>query len=404
MLNIQITMLNIQKRKTVYLLLAIMLTGYCMPALAQVNKGITINGKVSFLNPEIFKKYNMVWLYKGMGKDKKVVDSVKVNADGSFRLNVKKSASGLYHLDILKWQSAAFWSDSDVSIIARGYDTARTKSKNSGFVQVESKSSGTRLINTAMYQKFVADQEMELLNSEILAARNYMKKDTSWFTYLRTNGLIRQKADFETLRLKQLITANPGNPASVYLLGMLSTDKDPGFFTAQLDKLMAQFPQLEEARQLKKEFLAQSAIKNALKKGSVIPHFAYNDPSGNPVDLNSFKGKYVLIDFWASWCGPCRKAIPEVKALYKMYKESGFEVLSVSVDTDNAAWRKAMAEEDMPWSQVLSPDKNKTMDTFMIIGIPTLYLVDREGKIVEKYTGFSAKLKTQLAEIFKEKI
>ncbi|MNY15830.1 hypothetical protein D3C86_1490630 [compost metagenome] len=78
-------------------------------------------------------------------------------------------------------------------------------------------------------------------------------------------------------------------------------------------------------------------------------------------------------------------------------------MLSVSVDTDVAAWKKAMAEEDMPWPQVLSPDKNKTMASFMIIGIPTLYLIDREGKIVEKYTGFSPKLKTQLQEVFQTK-
>ena len=397
-------MLNQQKIKTAYILLAGLILYGSMPVLAQVKKGITITGKVQFQNPEIFKKYNMVWLYKGIGKQRKAVDSVKVNTDGSFSLSAKPSASGLYSMDILKWQTATFWSDADVSIAARGYDTARTKSKNSGFVSVESKSPRTQLINTALYQNYLADQEMELLNTEILAARNYMKKDTSWFTYLRTNGLIRQKADFENLRLKQLIKANPNNPASVYLLSMLSADKEPEFFSSELSKLMDQYPALEEAKQLKKEFLEQNAIKNALKKGSAIPHIAYNDPSGNKVDIDSFKGKYVLIDFWASWCGPCRKAIPEIKQLYSKYKESGFEVLSVSVDTDNAAWRKAMSEENMPWAQVLSPDKNKTLSSFMIIGIPTLYLIDREGKIVEKYTGFSAKLKTQLEEAFKQKI
>jgi thiol-disulfide isomerase/thioredoxin len=397
-------MLSKQKNRAVYILLAGLILYGSMPALAQVKKGITITGKVQFQNPEIFKKYNMVWLYKGIGKERRAVDSVKVNSDGSFTLAVKPSASGLYSMDILKWQTATFWSDNDVNITARGYDTARTKSKNSGFVLVESKSTRTQLINTALYQRYLADQEMELLNTEILAARNYMKKDTSWFTYLRTNGLIRQKADFENLRLKQLIKANQNNPASVYLLSMLSADKEPEFFSTELSKLMDQYPELEEAKQLKKEFLEQNAIKNALKKGSVIPHIAYNDPSGKAVDINSFKGKYVLVDFWASWCGPCRKAIPEIKELYSKYRDSGLEVLSVSVDTDNAAWRKAMSEENMPWPQVLSPDKNKTMASFMIIGIPTLYLIDREGKIVEKYTGFSAKLKTQLEEAFKQKI
>lgn len=391
-------------KKTMYTLLAGVFLCCNMPLSAQVNKGITIKGKVSFLNPEMFKKYNMVWLYKGIGKGKKAVDSVKVNPDGSFSLNVKPAASGLYQLDILKWQTASFWSDHDVNITARGYDTTRTKTKNSGFVEVDSKSSRTQLINTAIYQKFLGDKEMDILSVEMLAARNYIRKDTTWYNFLRSGGLIMQKAQFETLRLKQLIKANQGNPAVVYLLTMISADKEPDFFSAELSKLIALYPELEEAKQLKKEFLAQNAIKNALKKGSTIPHIAYNDPSGKKIDINSFKGKYLLVDFWASWCGPCRKAIPEIKELYSAYNSKGFEVLSVSIDTDNSAWRKAMTEENMPWPQVLSPDKNQTMANFMIVGIPTLFLIDREGKIVDKYTGFSAKLKTQLEEIFKENI
>lgn len=393
-------MLKKQKQAIYGLLTGIMIC-CCATAFAQVSKGITITGKVSFQNPESFKKYNMVWLYKGLGKDKQAVDSVKVNADGSFSLKVKPAAPGLYQLDLLKWQTAAFWSDNDVSITARGYDTARTKSKNSGFVQVQSKSARTQLINTALYNKFLADKEAEILNSESMAARNHVRKDSTWFTYLRTNGLVRQKADIETLRLKQLINANEGNPAVVYLLSMLPTEKEAEFFSTELVKLLEKYPLLVEAKELKKDFLAKSAIRNALKKGSTIPHIAYNDPDGKKIDINSFKGKYVLVDFWASWCGPCRKAIPEIKELYTQYKSQGLEVLSVSVDTDMTAWRKAMSEEKMPWPQVLSPNKDKTLADFMISGIPTLYLIDREGRIVEKYTGFSTKLKTQLEGVFK---
>ena len=125
-------MLSKLKNKTAYVLLAGLMLCWSMPAFAQIKKGMTITGKVKFQNPEIFKKYNMLWLYKGMGKGRKAVDSVKVNADGSFSLAVKPSAPGLYTLDILKWQTASFWSDNDVNITARGYDTSRTKSKNSG--------------------------------------------------------------------------------------------------------------------------------------------------------------------------------------------------------------------------------------------------------------------------------
>lgn len=373
-------------------------------AQAPSKKELVITGKVAVLNPEIFKKYNMVWLYKGIGKGKKVVDSVPVKADGSFSMRVKSTGTGLYQLDLLKWQTASFWSDQDVTITARGYDTARVKTKNSGYVSVESKSKATQLINLAVYNQYLAEKEMALLTEESYAAMRHRAKDSTWLYYLRSNGLIKTKPANEILRLKQMVITNEDNPASVYLLGILPTDKDNVFFETALDKLITRYPQLEEAKQLKQEYLDKRAIRNALKTGSQIPPIVYNDPNGKPIDIKSFKGKYVLIDFWASWCGPCRKAIPEVKALYSLYKEQGFEVLSVSIDTDHAAWRRAMSEENMPWPQVLSPDKNKTLADFMIAGIPTLFLIDRDGKIIEKYTGFSPKLKTQLEGIFKDKI
>lgn len=396
--------MRILNKKSITAVLFGMLLAGTASAQTAVTKPLNIKGKVSILNPEIFKKYNMVWLYKGIGRGRKAVDSVPVAADGSFAMTVKSPGVGLYSVVILKWQTAEFWSDKDVYINARGYDTAKVKIKNSDYVAVESKSAATQLISTAAYNQFLADKEAEVLNNESYAAQKIFAKDPTWLNYLRTNGLVKSKAANETMRLKHLISNNEGNPAVVALLASLPAEREAKFFEEQLVKLIAAHPQLAEAKQLKKEYLEKLAIRNSLKTGSEIPGIVYNDPNGIPVDIKSYKGKYVLVDFWASWCGPCRKAIPEIKTLYAQYKEKGFDVLSVSVDTDNAAWRKAMTEEDMPWKQVLSPDKNKTMADFMIIGIPTLFLVDKEGKIVEKYTGFSSKLKTQLEEILKEKI
>jgi thiol-disulfide isomerase/thioredoxin len=387
--------------KRIYTVLLGSFLFFIAPLAAQKQQGIEINGKVVFQNPEIFKKYNMVWLYKGMAKERVAIDSVKLNEDGSFRLKAKLTTPGLLTLDILKWQTAVFWSDQDVTIQARGYDTSRQKSKNSGFVVVESKSASTQLISQALYNQFLANQEMDFLAEEGLAAQRNLAKDGAWVTYLKTAGPGKRKQEIETLRLKQLINTNQQNPATVFLLKLLPADQE-AYFTQQLDRLMVKYPQLNEAKQLKQEYLARLAIKNAIKTGGPVPRIAYNDPEGKPVDINSFKGKYVLIDFWASWCGPCRKAIPAIKELYSQYNTKGFEVLSVSVDTDVAAWRKAMSDENMPWSQVLSPNKEKTLSEFMIAGIPTLYLINREGIIVEKYTGFSPKLKTQLETIFKD--
>jgi thiol-disulfide isomerase/thioredoxin len=112
------------------------------------------------------------------------------------------------------------------------------------------------------------------------------------------------------------------------------------------------------------------------------------------------KGNYLLVDFWASWCGPCRKSIPKVKELYALYNNKGLEIVSVSIDTDDQAWRQAMADEQMPWKQVFSPNKDKTLKDFNIQGVPTLFLVDRQGRILEKFTGYSS----QLEDLLKTKL
>ena len=99
----------------------------------------------------------------------------------------------------------------------------------------------------------------------------------------------------------------------------------------------------------------------------------------------NFKGKYLLIDFWASWCGPCRKAIPHLKEAYAKYKAQGFEILSVSIDRKETDWKKALNEEKMPWSQTCAPNSGKDiMSTYQFSGIPHLVLLDKDGKIIER--------------------
>ena len=131
------------------------------------------------------------------------------------------------------------------------------------------------------------------------------------------------------------------------------------------------------------------SILTVLKRGSngqKMIDFKQNQPNGIPISFSSFKGKYVLVDFWASWCGPCRDENPKTLNAYNKYKDKGFTVLGVSIDSKKDNWEKAIREDQMPWIQVsdLKGAKNEVAVYYGIHAIPSNYLVDRNGIIIAR--------------------
>ncbi|MNI09987.1 Thiol-disulfide oxidoreductase ResA [compost metagenome] len=112
------------------------------------------------------------------------------------------------------------------------------------------------------------------------------------------------------------------------------------------------------------------------------PDFTLTDAQGKPVKLSDFKGKYVLLDFWASWCAPCRREMPFLKAAYEKYNAQNFTILSVSMDTETEKWRKALDDEKMPWTQLLDDSKQQTSTLYSVQFIPTNFLIDPAGKVI----------------------
>jgi peroxiredoxin len=120
--------------------------------------------------------------------------------------------------------------------------------------------------------------------------------------------------------------------------------------------------------------------------GNEAPVFAQNDASGKSVSLASFKGKYVLVDFWASWCGPCRAENPNVVKAYQKFHAKGFDILGVSLDEEKDKWIAAVKKDNLDWSQVsdLQGWKNNVAMLYGVQGIPMNFLIDKEGKIIGK--------------------
>ena len=134
-------------------------------------------------------------------------------------------------------------------------------------------------------------------------------------------------------------------------------------------------------------------------KGKDYTDFALLDTEGNRHNMSEYigKGKYVLIDFWASWCVPCRAAIPIVREIYKKYSDK-VDIYAISIDQDEKAWRQAMEQEKMEWNQRYAPDEmfQAVVEPYSIKGIPHMVLIDPQGKIA--YVGHNALLLTSVLD------
>ena len=132
----------------------------------------------------------------------------------------------------------------------------------------------------------------------------------------------------------------------------------------------------------------------------IAPDFTLNDFNGKPLSLSSLRGKYVIIDFWGSWCGWCIKGFPNMKAYYQKY-QGKFEILGIDCNDSEEKWKEAVRQYGLPWLHVYLPETSDLLEQYGIQGFPTKIIVSPEGKIVKTIVGEDPAFYTLLDEMFK---
>lgn len=213
----------------------------------------------------------------------------------------------------------------------------------------------------------------------------------------------KYEAKFEDRRDKEFVFAQ-NNPNSIFAIDALVdvankrklSEIEPVFL-----RLSKEVRQLSVAKALEARIWADKSIK----VGSQAPDFEQPDVDGKPVKVSDFKGHYVLIDFWASWCGPCRAENPNLLAAYNKFKDKGLDILAVSIDDNRgrAAWLQAIEDDGMPWVHVadLKGWSNQAAVLYGVRAVPQNYLVDPSGKIIAINLK-GEKLHEELAKIFEK--
>lgn len=217
-------------------------------------------------------------------------------------------------------------------------------------------------------------------NVAIHRATPEQQADTLYFKVLD-----KQVQAFRKSRGEKMLAFAKANPNSYFSLQALS--ELVGGYSVKSEVALPIFNKLND--KLRLSYSGQSLYKllNAhavTALGVSAPNFTQNDVNGKPLALSDFKGKYVLVEFWASWCSPCRAESPNLLKQYAKFKSKGFEILGVSVDSDKAKWLEAIKKDGLTWPQVsdLKGWDNEARKVYGITGVPANFLIGPDGKII----------------------
>jgi peroxiredoxin len=306
------------------------------------------------------------------------LDSTKIGNDGTFSFHTTGIIKGFYILRITQSDFATLILDStervhvtgDAQFLGNTYDVSGSKDSKL-FCDLNNVSKINSIRLDSLQKVFEARANMMGGNKARLDSLNKVIE-------VPYDTLLHQHARYLASFLKSNLTSF----ASLAATEQLSPDKYLSLFISLDSGLTKTYP----GSPYVKLFDDKVSAMKRVAIGAMAPEISLPDTNGKTVNLSNFKGKVVLIDFWASWCAPCRASLPNVVKMYDKYKGKGFVVLSVSLDKDKDAWLEAIHKFKLNWTQVsdLKYWDSKVVGLYNINSIPFTVLVSVDGKIIDK--------------------
>ncbi len=325
---------------------------------------------------------------KGM-KIYKDFHKFSIDEQGNFSFNGKVPATDYYVIRVGK---------DDVNLILRSNSVIKIYGDGS---------------NIANFCNFVGSDESKIVNDFSIISRKWNQKGDSALAAIKKD-MTKEKVINEYMEkqhtlfmndLQTYIRANKNSAALFFALPHIQT-KDVAQLESVMNELNAAFSISPTVQEIYKNYTESKKIKEdavLLAPGKKAPDFEeLKIDRKTKMKLSDLKGKVVLIDFWASWCGPCRKENPAVVSNYEKYKSDGFTVMSVSLDTDKEKWLAAIRTDNLYWDNHVSDLggwKSKVGQIYEVNSIPLTILIDREGKIIKLNLRGEA-LSSELKQIF----
>lgn len=349
------------------------IVGIFLMAVTFISKGqdFVISAHVNQVVPG--KKIYLEWI-NGRGQAIKL-DSMVPSVNKTVQFKGKVIDQGGFYLlnfyDIPNPQKVLLILDGNekVEVQAEGINTP----EKNGTFSVQGNSDNFKFMN----QLLAISRELE---NKVLVWNAEVQKTPTAQDRIQKEFIIAQNSTLQ--KIKALLPQMGTNLVALWATNFLPSDTE----LAILEEVGERFRKGRPNHPQVKPFLENLKRLKGVNVGSEAPEISLNTPEGKLLSLSSLKGKYVLIDFWASWCGPCRKENPNVIKTYARFKDKGFEIYGVSLDQDRSAWLKAIEADRLTWKHVsdLQYWNSVAAQAYQVSAIPMTFMLDKEGKIIAK--------------------